>query len=190
MVQVDLPAAFAIGHIFAILSKDYLKQEPQLFTHRLLGPFNLFLVCGFVPGGLFLLVGWPAWEVMYWTDWVEAPFDRPWVAAFYVFFAIVMVVLGNVGYMLAHAWLRQGREKQVRLVSTFAVFLTILPFLLQWGVWTRVGSYAQVVEIKAGYYDWMQPPFFHGWLAIMLYMTVAIVLMGLWMKKRGNALKP
>ncbi|MES9906831.1 MAG: hypothetical protein ABW168_29650 [Sedimenticola sp.] len=25
MVQVDLPGAFAIGHIFAALSKDYLK---------------------------------------------------------------------------------------------------------------------------------------------------------------------
>ncbi len=63
MVQVDLPAAFAVGHIYALLSKGYLKKEKRLFTNRLLGPLNFFLTCGFVPGGLFLLVGWPAWEV-------------------------------------------------------------------------------------------------------------------------------
>jgi len=64
MIQVDLPAAFAVGQVFSMLSKKYLVKETELFTSKLLGPFNFYLTCGFVPGGLFLLVGWPAWE-----DW-------------------------------------------------------------------------------------------------------------------------
>ena len=190
MVQVDLPAAFAIGHVFAYLSKEYLRREPRVFTHRLMGPFNLYLVCGFVPGGLFLLVAWPAWEVMYWTSWVEAPFDRPWVAAFYVLFVILMVLLGNLGYMLAHTWLRRNLDNRVRLFSAIAVFLTVLPFILEWGVWTRVGTYEHVVNLQSGYYDWMEPPFLYGWGAIMLYITVATVLTGIWMKKQGSQLQP
>ncbi|MES9906830.1 MAG: hypothetical protein ABW168_29645 [Sedimenticola sp.] len=109
---------------------------------------------------------------------------------FYVFFVILMVLLGNAGYILAHAWLRQSRDKQVRLVAIISLFLTILPFLLQWGVWTKVDSYAQVIEAGADYYDWMQPPFHYGWAAIMRYITVATLLMGIWMKRRGNVLIP
>ncbi len=104
MVQVDLPAAFAVGQIFAILSRGYLKKESRKFTNRLIGPLNVFLSCCFAPVGMFLMIGWPAWEVMYWTGWVEAPFDRPYVAGFYVLFGISMVVNEKVGFILANLW--------------------------------------------------------------------------------------
>ncbi len=107
---------------------------------------------------------------------------------FYVFFVILMVLLGNAGYILAHTWPRQSWDKQVRLVAVISLFLTILPFLLQWASWTKVGSYAQVIETGAGYYDWMQTPFHYGWAAIMRYITVVTLLMGIWMKRRGNVL--
>jgi hypothetical protein len=92
MVQVDLPAAFAIGQAFAYLSRDYLKKDPSLLTNRALGPFNFYMACCYAPVGMFLLVGWPAWEIMYRGPWLDVPFDRPWVAGFYVLFGVVMVV--------------------------------------------------------------------------------------------------
>jgi hypothetical protein len=188
MVQVDLPAAFAIGQIFAFLSRDYLRRETHLFSHRLLGPLNLYLACCYAPVGMFLLVGWPAWEVMYRSSWVEQPYGRPWVAGFYVLFAVAMVLLGNLGFVLGHRWLRAGRDRWVVRGAAAGVVLTFLPFLLRWGVWWRVGTLAEI-EAGAGDSFW-QPPFFTGWLTVMSYFAVTLVLAGWWMRHRGNHLQP
>lgn len=188
MVQVDLPAAFAVGQIFALLSKEYLKKEPRTFTNRLLGPLNFYLSCGFAPGGLFLLVGWPAWELMYATGWAEAPYNRPLAAGFYVLFAVIMVVLGNVGFIMAHRWYQKGKDAWVVYGSISGVALTLLPFLLNWGVWLKIGTYAELAS-RGGYSFW-QPPFFSGWLAIMSYLAVCTIGMGIWLSKRGSRLEP
>ncbi len=186
MIQVDLPAAFTVGQIFGLLSKNYLKKEPDRFANKLLGPFNFYLCCGFVPGGLFLLIGWPAWEAMYvnGSAWFEAPFNRPLVVGFYVLFMIVMMVLGNVGFILAHHWYQKGKDKFVIYGSIIGLILTGLPFLLRWGVWWKVGTYA---EIQAGGgYSFFQPPFFYGWLGIMGYLAIVMILAGLWFKRRDR----
>lgn len=186
VIQVDLPAAFAIGQVMGLLSKKYLKREPELFKSKLLGVFNFYLACGFVPGGLFLLVGWPAWEGMYSTAWTENPFDRPLVAGFYVLFMIAMMMLGNVGYILAHYWYKKGKDKWVVFGAVAGVFLTLLPFLVKWGVWWTVGTYGQV-QANQGY-SFFQPPFFYGWLAIMSYLFITGILTGLWFLKKGKEL--
>ncbi|MBT3289725.1 MAG: hypothetical protein HN380_20435 [Victivallales bacterium] len=64
MVQIELPAAFTIGQVFALVPGNYLRKEERFYTHRLLGPFNVFMSCCYAPVGMFLLIGWPAWEVM------------------------------------------------------------------------------------------------------------------------------
>jgi hypothetical protein len=188
MVQVDFPAAFAIGQIYGLLSKEYLKKDPRIFTNRLLGPLNFFLSCGFAPGGLFLLVGWPAWEVMYTTPWVEDPYNKPLVAGFYVLFMIIMVVLGNVGFILAHHWYQIGKDRWVLYGSAAGVILTIFPFLLRWGVWLNIGTYSEVAA-NSGYSFW-KPPFFSGWLVLMSYLAVSIIGMGVWLKTKGSQLEP
>lgn len=184
MVQVDLPAAFTIGQIYAILAKKYLKAEPDLFNNKLLGPLNLYLSCGFSVVGLFLLIAWPSWEVMYIGSWVEAPFNRPLVAGAYVLFLIVMVILGNVGFILGHHWLRKGKDRLVAAGAIAGGILTALPFLLRWGVWWRVGTY-QDITTGAGYSFW-QPPFFYGWLVVMSYLVLTTVWTGIWFWKRKH----
>ena len=188
MVQVDFPAAFAIGQIYGWLSRNYFKKEPRKFSNRLLGPLNFFFSCGFAPGGLFLLVGWPAWEMMYATHWVEDPYDKPLVAGFYVLFAVLMVILGNVGFILAHHWYRKGRDRWVVYGSIAGVVLTLLPFLLRWGVWLNIGTYAEV-RAGSGYSFW-NAPFFHGWLALMAYLGICIIGMGIWLSRKGSRLDP
>jgi len=184
MIQVDLPGAFTVGQVFALLAKKYLKGEPDIFTNKLVGPLNVYLTCGFSPAGLFLLFGWPAWEIMYVTAWVENPFNRPLVAGFYVLFLIAMVLLGNLGFMLGHYWYKKGKDKWVVYGAIVGGILTVLPFLLRWGVWWNIGTYAEVTA--GGGYSFWQPPFFHGWLVIMSYLAITTVLTGLWFKKRGN----
>lgn len=186
MVQVDLPAAFAVGQIFGLLSKNYLKKEPDKFKSKLLGIFNFYLACGFVPGGMFLLIGWPAWECMYTSGWAENPYNRPLVVGFYILFMLVMMVLGNVGYILAHHWYQKGKDKWVIWGSIIGICLTLLPFVLRWGVWLTVGTFEEVKN--GGGYSFWEPPFFYGWLAIMSYLGITMVITGLLMKKKANRL--
>lgn len=186
MVQVDLPAAFTVGQVFALLSRKYLRGEADIFKHKLLGPLNFYLACCFSPVGLFLLIGWPAWEVMYVSFWVEKPFDRPLVAGFYVLFVVVMIILGNVGFILAHHWYRKGKDKFPIYGSVIGAVLTFLPFLLKWGVWWNIGPYS---EVKAGGgYSFWAAPFFPGWLVVMSYLAVTTVLAGIWFRKMGDRL--
>lgn len=184
MVQVDLPAAFAVGQVFALLAKKYLKNEPSIFTNKLLGPLNFYLCCCFSTVGMFLLVGWPAWEVMYVSGWVENPFDRPLVAGFYVVFLIAMMLLGNFGFMLGHYWYKKGKDKLVVIWAIIGVILTALPFILKWGVWWNIGTKSQI-EAGTGY-SFFKPPFFYGWLVIISYLVIGTVLTGLWFKKQGS----
>ncbi len=186
MVQVDVPAAFAVGQVFALLSKDYLRRESQIVLHRLSGPFNFYLACGFVPGGLYLLIGWPAWEVMYATPWLENPFDRWLATGAYVAFMVLLMAVGNLGFMLAHRWYRKGKDRLVVWGAAMGTALALLPFLLRWGVWWTIGTYD---EIQGGQgYSFWSPPFFKGWLTIMSYLLVASVLSGWWFLRTGRRL--
>ncbi len=189
MVQVDLPAAFAVGQIFAGLSRSYLKKDERLFRNRLLGPFNFYLSCAFAPVGMFLLIGWPAWELMYQTGWFENPANRPLAAGAYVLFGIAMMVLGNLGFILAHHWYRKGRDRWVVIGSVVGLVLTLLPFLLRWGIWMKIGTYQEVVEQGAGYSFW-SAPFNSGWLVLMSYLVITTVVMGLLLKRWARTLEP
>ncbi|MCP4370260.1 MAG: hypothetical protein GY797_19420 [Deltaproteobacteria bacterium] len=146
MVQIDLPAAFTVGQALALLAKNYLKKEPDKFTHKLLGPLNFYLSCGFAVIGLYLLVGWPYWEVMSTTAWVESPSNRPFVAGFYILFMFLIVFLGNVGFILAHHWYLKKKDKFVVYGLIAGGILTVLPLLLRWGVWWKVGRMLKQVR--------------------------------------------
>ena len=180
MVQVDLPAAFTIGQVLAILSKKYLKQEPAYFKNKLTGPLNFYLSCCFAPVGMFLLIAWPAWEVMYVSDWVELPYNKPLVAGFYVLFNIVMVLLGNIGFILAHKLYHKNKDKVVVFIAIIGAFLTILPFILKWGIWMKVGTMAEISN--TGGYSFWDPPFVYGWLVFMGYLVITTIIAGLYFK--------
>lgn len=186
MIQVDLPAAFTIGHLFSFLSRAYLKKEKNILTSRLLGPFNIYLSVGFAAGGLFLLTGWPAWEFMYKYQWVENAYDNPVVAAFYILFLIMMVLFGNAGYFLGHFFYLKGKDKWVIPVFLLGLLLTFLPFLLDWGIWNQIGTYNEIQE--GGGYAFFSPPFFYGWLGIMSFMFLMFLIFAFWIYQKSKTL--
>ncbi|MDD5571222.1 MAG: hypothetical protein PHD97_08715 [Bacteroidales bacterium] len=186
MIQVDLPAAFAIGQTFSMLSRNYLKKEPEILTNKLLGPFNIYLTTGFVPGGLFLLAGWPAWEAMYTSPCIENNYNNPVIAAVWVLFVIAMILCGNFGYMLGHYFYKKNLAKYVKYTLSLGVILTFLPFLIRWGCWEKIGTFA---EVKAGGgYPFGEEPFFTGWICIMSYLFIAGIIAGVWFLKKSKKL--
>lgn len=178
MIQVDLPMAFVIGQTFSMLSKPYLRKEQDIYTSKLLGPFNLYLSTCFATGGLFLLVGWPAWEFMYKAQWIENVYNNPFIAAFYIAFVIAMILLGNVGYILGHYWYKKGKDTYVVIGLILGVLLTFLPFILNWGVWEHIGTHDEITMGKG--YPIFSGEFFKGWIGIICFMLITGLLTGTW----------
>ena len=74
MVQLDIPAAFAVSMFFVDVARKPLKHEaektpdqPSKAYYRFL--FRSIFFAAFVvsPAGLYLLAGWPGWEQLYWS---------------------------------------------------------------------------------------------------------------------------
>ena len=189
MVQVDIPGAFAVGQIFAVLSKKYLIREENKFTHRLMAPIGWYFALIFAPVGMFLLFGWPAWESMYWWKWVEQPaFNSP-VAFFYLAFYLAMVLIGNMSYIIGHSLYRKGKDKIVTILAVLGVIATLLPFFLWPLTWYHVGTYAQYHAVpRQTTTMFATPSFVFPWLGIMSYIAGGSVIFGLWLKKHSKKL--
>ena len=97
-----------------------------------------------------------------------------------------MVFLGNLGYMLGHHWYKKGKDKWVVYGSIIGVILTFLPFIVKYGVWWKVGTYAEVEA--GGGTSFFQAPFFPGWLVVMGYFFIMTILTGIWFKRTGDRL--
>ena len=85
---------------------------------------------------------------------------------------------------MGHYFYKSNLDKYVKYTLFLGVFLTFLPFLLRWGCWSRIGTFA---EVKAGGgYLFGEPPFFTGWLCIMGYLIVTGIIAGLWFIKKSK----
>ena len=189
MVQVDLPGAFAAGQIFALLSREYLKQEDSRFTHRLAGPVMSYFSLMFAPVGLFLLICWPAWECMYWWEWVERPATNPMVSFFYIGFYLAMIVIGGASYAYAHRLYRRGKDRSVTVLAVAGVIATLLPFVIWPFTWYHVGTYAGYHSVPRSTTPlFSTPAFFTSWLVVMSYFVITSIGFGLWIKRFSNDL--
>ena len=143
MVQVDLPGAFAMGQILAWLSRRFLQSTGLRVTHSLMGIIVLYFSVVYAPVGLFLLVGWPAWESMYWWSWIEQPAFHPWTAAFTIAFYLAMMLIGVASYILGHALLQRNMKRTVIALSIIGVIATLVPFFVWPMTWYHIGTHAQ-----------------------------------------------
>ena len=184
MIQVDIPGAIAAGQIYALLSREYLKNEQERFTHRLAGPISWYFALFFAPVGMFLLVGWPAWESMYWWEWIERPAFNPPVAFFYIAFYLSMIILGNASYFTAHALYRRGKDGTVKLLAVLSVIATLLPFFLWPWTWYYVGTFKEYhADPRETETLFKATSFFWSWLFVMGYFVVTSVVFGVWLKR-------
>ena len=184
MIPVTLPAAITLGFIFSFITKKILKEEAELFHHRLLGFFNIYIICGFVPAGMFFLTGWPSWEMMYLTGWLENAFDRPLVAGFHVAYYVLMILLANTGFILGHYLIRKEKETFVIIGLVSGALVTIVAILLRLNVFFTIGTYAEIQQNRGA--SFVEGPFFIGWIIIMSYMALTTVAAILIMRRRAK----
>jgi len=140
MFQVDIPAAFAMGQVLAMVGRKSLKMGHQSTYDRFLLWTNWYVSLIMGPTGLFLLVGWPGWETMYKWSWVENPQFHSMVALFYIAFLMMIVVLGNAGFMMSYGLLRRNRDGVAKTIMVLSILLALAPFL-DFNATLHIGTY-------------------------------------------------
>jgi len=170
MVQVDIPAAFAMGQLLALAGRKSLKTGQPSVRHRFLLLTNWYTSLILGTTGLFLLVGWPGWETMYQWAWVENPQFKPLAALFYIVFLVLMVVLGNAGFLISCRLIRSNREALAKALLVLSVIGTFAPFLIDIRAPFYIGTYQQYHTGRALLI--FNSPFIYSWFGIMLFWVI------------------
>jgi hypothetical protein len=120
MVQIDVALAASVGSTLAVCARQNLKTETRLWKNGYLGATVAFIGFFLAPTVLYYLIGWPAWDSMYWWDKGTVPAAVPPLVV------TAVLTTGSIGFIATHAAIRAGNDR-------LAMFLPIV-FLLPVGV--------------------------------------------------------
>ncbi len=196
MVQIDIPAAFIASQFFLDIGRKAIKREAEKSTEKYPAIYYRFLFrsiffAGFViaPAGIYLLVGWPGWEQMYWTERVEKPLYHLYNAMLYPLFIMAIVLGAYIGHVVGYRWLITGREKYLRPAYVSLLLLVSLIVLFNYPAFTLVGTYQQYHFDRGSMESAWKNPYDFGtaWLIIMVYFTISFLYLFFKIRKEGEA---
>ncbi|MBI5875025.1 MAG: hypothetical protein HZB81_04145 [Deltaproteobacteria bacterium] len=184
MVQIDIPAAFIASQFFLDIGRKIIKKEAsegietqQSVYYKFL--FRSVFFAGFViaPAGIYLLVGWPGWEQLYWTERVEKPIFNLYNAMIYPLFIMAIVLCSYLGHIIGYRWLVTGKERYLRPTYIGLLVLVTIVVLLNYPAFLLVGTYQQYHFDREGMkLAWGNPyDFSIGWLIVMAYFTTSFL---------------
>lgn len=200
MVQLDIPAAFAVSMFLVDLGRNILKREaekspgetPRAYYQFL---FRSIFFAGFVisPAGIYLLAGWPGWEQLYWSKRVEELILQGWLNALLpAFFIMSIVLVGYLGHILAYRLITMGKEKYLRPIYIGVLVLSSIPVLLSYPAFLLVGTYDQYHNLNGQTREamiavWKNPYGFGvAWLGVMVYFAAALIYLILKIRKESE----
>ncbi len=173
-VQIDIPAAFAMGQLMAVVGRKSLKTGEPSIRNRFLLWTNWYMSLILCPAGFFLLVGWPAWETMYQWAWIENPQFHSLVALFYILFLMVIVILGNVGFLMSYWLIRHNKDTLAKVIVALSLLSVVAPLLIDIKAPFFIGTYQQYHTGKASLI--FGSSFFFSFFAIMLFWAIGSVV--------------
>jgi hypothetical protein len=171
MVQIDVPAAFAIGSFFADAAHKKLQSGDPAQLYRAAFKNNLFQIFFFLWIPLYFIMNFFGWETTY--KWWTA--DS--VAAYPLFipvFTVVFLAAGNVGFFLGARLIRGGMVWVNRIIYIgIAIYSTIWVFG-QTSRTFQVGTFSQWAAHKSVlFYD--DPTFLKAFIIVMVVWAVGVI---------------
>lgn len=189
MVQLDIPAAFAVSQLFAYLGRKKIKNEAAesgdkkpLIYYRYLFYSVFFSSVVIVPAGLYLVCGWPGWEQIYWSRRFEEVIHTGWVnALFPTLFILCIVLAGYFGFRLAYRWIVGGKERYVIPTAVGVLVVAAVVVAVCYPSFILVGTYDQyhnlngetraaMAKVWKNAYD-----FGYGWLGVMIFFSLSMI---------------
>jgi hypothetical protein len=140
MVQIDVPAAFAVGSFLADAARTQIQAGNREFSCRASFKNSVFQVFFFSWVPVYFILNYFGWETTY-LWWHEDS-----VAAYPYFvpvFLVVFFLAGNAGFFLGKALIAKGRLLANRIVYIGLTLYSLLWVFGQTSRTFRVGTYSQ-----------------------------------------------
>lgn len=191
MVQLDIPAAFAVSQLFAYMGRKKIKKEaketadkkPPIY-YRYLFYSVFFSAVVIVPAGLYLVAGWPGWEQIYWSKRFEELIHTGWFnALFPTLFIVGIVLAAYFGFLMAYRWITTGKERFVLPTFIGVLVLAGVVVLFCYPSFLLVGTYDQYHNLNGQTRDsmskvWENPfDFGAGWIGVMVFFGISFIFM-------------
>ncbi|MFZ0819763.1 MAG: hypothetical protein WAM91_06815 [Candidatus Acidiferrales bacterium] len=171
MVQIDVPAAFAIGSFFADAAHKKLQSGDAAQLYRAAFKNNLFQIFFFLGIPLYFIMNFFGWETTYlwWTS------DS--VAAYPLFipvFTLVFLAAGNIGFFLGASLIRGGMVWANRIIYIGIAIYSIIWVFGQTSRTFQVGTYSEWAAHKSViFYD--NKDFLTAFVIVMAIWAIGVV---------------
>jgi hypothetical protein len=189
MVQLDIPAAFAVSQLFAYMGRKRIKKEAEesgekkpVIYYRYLFYSVFFSSVVIVPAGLYLVCGWPGWEQIYWSKRFEELIHTGWVnALFPTLFIVGIVLAGYFGFRLAYHWITKGKERYILPTFVGVLVLATVVVAVCYPSFILVGTYDQYHNLNGEAREAMAKvwknayDFGYGWTGVMVFFGVSMI---------------
>lgn len=184
MFQIDTLLAFAIGLSYAHAARDALRYEPDRLGNRYLVASNLAHGLFFVPWGIYYFTGWPSWESLYWFEFTDTLYGRPFESLLVPVFAMSLVIALNGGFLLGQGMIARDLDRWVNRLrwASLAGVVAILGFNTEAILWVgTTRAYRQPHHEGAA--PLLQSAFLPYFIGSVLFFSVALIAVGIWMRK-------
>lgn len=172
MVQVDVPAAFGVGCVFADAARRQLQAGEPHALFRVWVQHNVYQTFFFAWIPIYFLANYFGWETthMWWHR--DSVADYP---LYLPLFLLVFFLAANSGFLLGVALVRARRIKLVRGIYLGILTASAIWILAQLHNTAKLGSYAQWRAGQAPWF-WQDKRF--------LFMLIFVMI--LWMSGLGG----
>ncbi len=152
MVQIDVPAAFAVGHFFAHGAYKQLQTGSKEQFYEVMLKQNFFQVFFFVWIPVYFMLQYFGWETthMWWHRASAADY-----AFFVPGFIMIFFVAANLGFWNGARLVRAGKTKTCFGIFAGIIALSAVWIFAQTSSTFKLGSYAQWSA------DWRSTPWFY-----------------------------
>lgn len=184
VVPTDVQATFVAAAFFADVGAPSIEAALQGAPERLEGLYRHFrfravaypsLFVG--PSATMFLLGWPAWESQYWSSRFETTGGRPFNAALFGLFLLLLFVGGWFGNWIGFRWVMTGARKKLRALYLSVLALTVAIVSVQWPAPVRLGGYEAFHRDPSSLpYLWQDAVFFPVFLAVSAYCALPLVV--------------
>jgi len=184
MVQIDVPAAFAVGGFFADGAYKQLQSGSKADFLEVLVKHNFFQIFCFVWIPVYFMLEYFGWETthLWWHRDSAADY-----AFFVPGFILIFFIAANAGFLLGTKLVRQGKLALNRGIYLGIIGLSAVWILAQTNSTFKLGTYA---EWKAGVAPWFwKDSTFVAMLAfVMIVWCGGLAYFFITLRKQGKAL--
>lgn len=184
MMAMDIPLSAACAMALAEAGKKLIKSGDRDKTTLVRLTVLAFAGIAVAANVFYYMLGWPAWETNFLWRWVDDIQDHPSRAIFSWGLFAMSVLPAWAAFELARKWLRDGRDRRVRITYIVLFLLVGGVILVFWEeTWNVASTYA---EWEAGEtYSFWTLPFATGWAVTAAGFWIAFFALYRWLRRKS-----